>query len=310
MSSIPPSFIVAAVAVLLITLGLLVYLLYRLRVRRREIVEELGRPRRALDARGATGPGRMSSADLAFNQMQLVRAELRVAQRDGLDARPARTLLEEADRRYGQREYDRALELARNAHESLVRLRLEPAAASASPPEPQGLPPGLEVFAPPASAQEETRPQVPRNQAEARFQLRVLETELTAARSGPSGGSALAEAEPIARQATAAYEAGQFTEAMRLALRARRRLGASIQTLPPPSAAPASATPLPTDAEPGEAEAARCPSCERPAGPGDRFCRGCGGALGPGRCPGCGAALEPGDAFCGRCGRPMAPGPA
>lgn len=51
----------------------------------------------------------------------------------------------------------------------------------------------------------------------------------------------------------------------------------------------------------------RCPACDRPCQPGDRFCVGCGGTLPQvartePRCPSCGAAYREGDRFCARCG--------
>lgn len=302
MSAAPTVELLAALCVLIVTLGLLLYILARLRARRREIVEELSRPRRSLDSRALTGAGRPSTGDLAYNQMQLVRAELKVAQRDGLDGRPARSLLEEAERRYGQREYDRALELARTAHESLVRLRMASAGPSAPPANPLPTSPAEAAGAEqgPTEGTPEARPQVPRNQAEARFQLRLLASEL-AARPMASSDSTPAEAAELSREAQAAYDGGQYTEAMRLALRARRRLGASIESLP------AAATSGPA----GTAEAGSglsCPACGRPATAADRFCRGCGRAIGSPTCGACGAPRGPEDGFCGRCGQPFAAG--
>ncbi len=49
------------------------------------------------------------------------------------------------------------------------------------------------------------------------------------------------------------------------------------------------------------AVSAECPSCERPYGPGDRFCSGCGAQLPP-LCDACGATSRPETRFCTQCG--------
>ena len=48
----------------------------------------------------------------------------------------------------------------------------------------------------------------------------------------------------------------------------------------------------------------RCLACNLAAGPGDRFCEGCGTRL-PAACPACAALLRPGKPFCHQCGRPI-----
>src|SRR5437867_11603858 len=47
-----------------------------------------------------------------------------------------------------------------------------------------------------------------------------------------------------------------------------------------------------------------CPQCGAANRPGARFCRGCGGSLGP-RCTSCGADVRPESRFCDGCGAPV-----
>ncbi|MEZ5333207.1 MAG: protein kinase, partial [Thermoanaerobaculia bacterium] len=48
----------------------------------------------------------------------------------------------------------------------------------------------------------------------------------------------------------------------------------------------------------------RCPECDQPASPGQRFCGACGAELRT-RCAHCGESNPPENRFCGRCGRPV-----
>jgi hypothetical protein len=48
-----------------------------------------------------------------------------------------------------------------------------------------------------------------------------------------------------------------------------------------------------------------CPTCHRPARPGDLYCAGCGTRLAS-ACPACGEAVQPADFYCASCGIELA----
>jgi hypothetical protein len=135
--------------------------------------------------------------------------------------------------------------------------------------------------------------------------MRLLDSDLEAAkRTGPSDPGTLAGIDFQAK-ARSAFAVGQYTEALRFALRGRRGLGGNVETVAPGLGSGAirpGALPLdPALAAERAASAARCPSCGYPTTPDDVFCRGCGAPRTPTVCPKCGTPRTPTDTFCGRC---------
>jgi hypothetical protein len=203
--------------------------------------------------------------------------------------------------------------LAQSAHESLVVVRQRGSRSLPSPPamtnpssrSPQGATAASGTSPPPTPL-----PALPRNRAESQFQLRILDQEVRAAQAARPTQGATLEAASLQHQAQTAFDRGEFTEAFRLALRARRSLGGNVEALAPragPSApssraAPGSAPLDPAAIAEGVAGGERCPSCGYPSLPDDTFCRGCGTPRVPTTCPSCGAHRGPKDTFCGRCG--------
>jgi predicted RNA-binding Zn-ribbon protein involved in translation (DUF1610 family) len=279
------------------------YLLRRLRMRRAAV----GAP-----------PGPEVASDRAYNRLAMARREASLLEAQGVDTTRARDLIQLADRSLQSRDFDRAYELAHSAHESLVLLKREqggplfrpnpaPVAATATT-----LPSRLSAPVVPAPATPESGAspsaavQIPKNKLESQFQLHLFEKEVSSRTAGPSVDSARAQYD----LAQAAFGREEYTEALRLALKARRQLGGAVETLGPstpatPSVNPKTARPLPTDAArtaEATAHAARCPRCGQPIIAGDAFCRGCGAPYAPLSCPNCGAARTTADAFCGKCG--------
>ncbi|MCI4369419.1 MAG: zinc ribbon domain-containing protein, partial [Thermoplasmata archaeon] len=234
-----------------------------------------------------------------------------------------------------------AIDLAKSAHESLVERRgrspTKLPRIAAAPPRPSlredrrahspppMAEPGPTGGASPSSAQPPTdepeeleaapTPRLAKNRAESHFQLKLLDEEI--ARAKPGNGPSPVDAQRLASEARASYERGDYTEALRQALRGRRLVGGRLETLPAtkvawnpasPPAVPAPSASAPPNPPKGPV-AGECAKCGRARGASDRFCRGCGSPFGRDRCPGCGAAAEPTDAFCGRCGAAInAPG--
>ena len=166
---------------------------------------------------------------------------------------------------------------------------------------------------------------MPKNYLEARFVLRSLQDELKAASANRPGQPEVKEAEGWARRSEQAFDAKDYSESLRLALRGRRRLSpaqagtiaVSAGTLveaPPAQPSPSagrSSGPLEGPAGPlsgpsdGGTPPVRCPRCGRENPAANRFCRGCGVVLSPPRCPRCNAPVAPEDGFCGSCGSPL-----
>lgn len=260
------------------------------------------------------------ASDRAYNRLALARREADLLAAQGGDVARARDLIALAESSLRSREFDRAYELAQSAHETLVTARrrqasagvlgspsrgpapVAPLAAAAPILEAPSGPKGEGGVAPPVP------PAVPKNRAEAQFQLRLFEEDLVTAKGKDGGAQPSAEARELYVQAQAAFSRGDYGEAFRLALRGRRRVGATVEALAPSPVSPVppgQPSPSPTDvaaAAERVALADRCPSCGHPISPDDSFCRGCGTARTPTACPKCGASRKAGDAFCGKCG--------
>ena len=309
-----PSTLEIAVGLLALVAALLgmAYLLYRLRLRRRQL-------RLELDA----APGLVD--DRAFNQMRIARSEAEILERTGVDVHRATEQLARAQQRYDLRDYADALSLAQSAHESLVALRttglsrlpsagprLSPAsrpsvgssAERPDPPEAADAGSSLEAPAPTPP------PRLAKNRAESHFQLLLLAEEVEKAKGTSADPERLEGAQALQRQSQSAFDAREYTDALRLALKARRTLGAPVETLAPArsiggvASAPdmtrsgAGLPPLPS---------AACTTCGRAVAPSDQFCRACGTPKAPRLCPQCGTRIEPHDVYCGGCGAPMGP---
>jgi len=296
--------IVVILAVLVVAVLLL--LLRRLRERRAKLLGELrDRPEHIQDR--------------AFNRIAMARREAEILTRQGADIARPRDLIAQAQGAFDVRNYDRAYELAQQAHEALVHSRLDgplpaspptahvPAPAPASPELGSRVGPDAGSIPPPSSAP------IPKNRAESQFQLRLLDQELDSAQAGPTGSTSVREATKLRTDAGRAFDRADYTDAFRLALKGRRAIGAQVESLP--AAGPG--TPVPDDGNGSRngfdatrsaeqaASAERCPSCGYPTLAGDAFCRGCGEPRTPRICTKCGAARQPSDTFCGGCGTPF-----
>jgi hypothetical protein len=301
------------------------YAIFRMRRRRKQLVAELSDSPEVKE-------------DRAHNQIRLASAEADILERAGVDVARPRDLLAQAQARLERRAVDEAISLARSAHEALVVLkRGEPSTPLASEgresfghrfsPVAAGVPSSSSAVAPLAGLGERRSEQpshsetmaeapppisgsrLPKNRVESHFQLRLLSEELDQPTPGGSPAPTHVEAEKLRDDAQRAYDSGDFTEALRLALKGRRRLGARIEALPPsPGSRPATDAPSGPEAAPsGEAAATEsCPRCGRANRPSDRFCRACGAPRQLSKCPRCGTPAAPADQFCGGCGSPLA----
>jgi RNA polymerase subunit RPABC4/transcription elongation factor Spt4 len=263
--------------------------------------------------------------DRSYNLIRIARAEAETLKRQGVDVHVAETAIADADDAMRHRNYDMAVLDARRAHEVLVGLRARPVplpgtSASAPPPlsrsmtpptpTPNATVPSNEPPPSPEGVPGTDAPPVPRlakNRAESRFQISLLNEEIAAASPSRANDPALLEASSATKDAQAAYDRADYTEAMRLALRGRRKLGTRIETLPPPTTRiPPTPPALAPVALGGPAGMAPCVQCGRPLKAADKFCRACGTPKSPSACAMCGTAVEPEDRFCPACGATVA----
>jgi hypothetical protein len=287
----------------------------RLAARRRELQGEIAESEARTEER-------------AHNQILLGEAELATLTREGFDVARPKGLLDDARSAFARRDYHHALQIARSVHDQLVRLRVSGAGPSptlANPPirtlfgagPPADLAPAVE--APLASTSEDApRAALPKNQLESRFQIRLLTEELVVAVRSRPGAPELSEANRLAREASASADRADYTEALRLSLKARRLLGGKVEGLPAPAGSfpaaaaagsgsdPATEGPVPPRPPSDGRSGGECPRCHRPLRVGDVFCRSCGTPVTAPKCPRCGAAFEADDRFCPRCGAPTA----
>jgi predicted RNA-binding Zn-ribbon protein involved in translation (DUF1610 family) len=290
----------------IVVIGLLLYLMRRLRRKRDKLLNELKDAPELIQ-------------DRAFNRIAMARREAEILSRTGADVAAARTLIAQAQGAFDTRNYDRAYESAQSAHEALVNARraggtgllpTPPRAVPPTSPEPVAAPlaSGATTSPPPRTT---NAPPIPKNRVESQFQLRVLGEEIESARSSHRPGSKVQTAETMRQQAQAAFTSGEYTEAFRLALRGRRELGGALETLPAAGhVSGASGESLGEPSGPLDvgavaertASANRCPDCGNPMLADDAFCRGCGRPRADLKCPQCGASRGPKDTFCGRCG--------
>ncbi len=297
--------IVFVVVLAVIVAALLLYLLRRLKNKRAKLLSELSdKPE--------------LSQDRAFNRIAMARREVGILVGQGFDVHRAQELIADAQGAFDTRQYDRAYQLAQSAHESLVNARQAGTRTTGTPlpSKGSGTAPalgatGAAAAAPPVSASTSPeRPVIPKDRVESQFQLRLLGEELDALPSGRARDPTVAGATALRGQASAAFDRGDYSAAFRLALRGRRTLGGTLETLPPAGAATTGAPKgdangASTDASQAAEAAAskeRCPDCGYPAVSGDAFCRGCGRPQAPLTCPTCGSPRGATEPFCGRCG--------
>jgi hypothetical protein len=280
-----------------ITAGILLYVSRRLRARRDKLRSEL-----------STKPE--LAQDRAFNRLAMARREADLLLRQGTDVGRAQELIAQAQGAFDTRQFERAYELAQQAHESLVFARQSrtPLPAAAAPHAAAAAGPMSAPVV--AGASLGPTPTIPKNRAESQFQLRLLDQELDAAGQGAPRAPGVSAATQLRLDAQAAFDRSDFTNAFRLALKGRRALGAPVESLPAVGSSAAEGPDGGRAADPDTsaeiaASAERCPSCGYPALPGDAFCRGCGKPRGPTVCSKCGAPRTQSDTFCGKCGAPF-----
>jgi len=312
LSSFEISLILIIIVLAVIVAGLLLYLLRRLKSRRAKLLSELeDRPE--------------LNQDRAFNRLAMARREAEILSGQGVDVQRAQALIAESQGAFDLHHYEAAYKSAQSAHEALVNARRQSARSTGSPLPTSGggsspttsatlssAPPARIGGAGPSPAAEPSpRPTIPKYRAESQFQIRLLTDELQGLPARRAKDPTGVQAASFRRQASEAFDRNDYVEAFRLALRGRRALGGTLESLPAtgPGVAPAPAagngsgrpSDIATAAE-NVASGERCPDCGYPTLPGDAFCRGCGRPKAALTCPSCGAPRGAQEPYCGRCG--------
>ncbi|HXQ93978.1 MAG TPA: hypothetical protein VN864_02260, partial [Thermoplasmata archaeon] len=215
--------ILVAVLLLGVGFGLYYILSRRLKARLAQIRESIGESPNFAD-------------DRAHNLVVLARSEAAALKRVGADVHVAETALDDAEGALKRGEYDDATRSARRAHELLLAqkaagspLLLAPApsrsmpkSSPASDPTPRTNRSPDPVAPGDGTGEAGSPPRLAKNRAESRFQIGLLNEEIGSSAPESRGSPGIAEAKNGSAEAQAAYDRADYTEALRLALRARR----------------------------------------------------------------------------------------
>jgi len=303
--------VVFVVFLAVVVVALLLYMMRRFKERRAKLLNELDQ-------------GHVSTQDRAFNRLAMARREARLLSDQGVDVSRAEELIAEGQGSFDTQHFDQAYRAAQSAHEALVNARLRGSRTTAAPlpstagssgashPLAEPSPASGPTTAPPAASELPARPTIAKNQAESQFQIRLLTEEIDALPARRTKDPNVVQASDLRRQAHEAAAKGDYTEAFRLALRGRRALGSTLETLPlGPGVTGTGAAGVGngsgmkgdlTETAETVAGGERCPECGYPTLAGDAFCRGCGKPKAAMTCPTCGAARGADEPFCGQCG--------
>ncbi|HTY47589.1 MAG TPA: zinc ribbon domain-containing protein [Methanomassiliicoccales archaeon] len=138
---------------------------------------------------------------------------------------------------------------------------------------------------------------LPENYLESKFIIASVSDALAKAKDE---GKNVSEPEELLTQAKQLYGKGEYTEALKYAMRAKRRLAGEDEE--PEAPKPVKQTPAP-EADKQKQKYDYCRNCNSLVDEGDTFCRRCGQKVErvP-HCPSCGAEVANDDVFCRKCG--------
>lgn len=195
----------------------------------------------------------------------------------GLGSAQASALLQEAWQAHYEGHPGEADSLAAEARSLLLEVLQRDEVPDAGPEEVEALPEEKPVLG----------KEYPKNYLQAKFLLGVLRDRLKGAKKGSPEAK---RARQLARDARTTFDEERYTDAVALALNARRALDGEAEDEVGP--------------ETPRREADGCPSCGTPVGLDDTFCGRCGTPLEADEraCPGCKTGVAPDDNFCRKCG--------
>ncbi len=247
--------------------------------------------------------------DEAFNAILTTRQVINVILRQGGDTIAAQRVLEEAKYAYEKGRYDEAMRLAENARHELTH-------PGKSAPEEQGASDlekvAEEVLTTPSSSEDlYAGTKLPEDQSgsylSAQFELNGAREDV---KKAVALGKDVSSAQSLLGEADSAFEQGNYTRVLSLAVRARKTIGVggAIETIPLKALEPPEIEeePAPT-AERTVPRGNICTKCGEQIEKGDAFCGKCGTRVILERtCENCGTRARPSDKFCRKCGGKVA----
>lgn len=231
--------------------------------------------------------------DDAYSSVATTKAVASSLAANGRDVLEAETIIYRAESAYERGDYAACKELADQARTALHHSRSKEL---------------TDLPAPPAPTNEEKRSsevpahqtrKMPANYLESKFIIETVESMLCTADM-----EARTEAEPHCLDSKKYFGEGDYTAALRSAMKARRILQGSPSPTEKKATAPTEVISLPKKAAEKKEEAVlpKCPHCGAVMGPEDEFCFACGKRPQAKVCPSCAREVSEGDEFCRKCG--------
>jgi len=235
--------------------------------------------------------------DDAYNAVATIKAVASSLRDNGREVMEAEMIIYRAESAYESGNYAECKEFADQARSSLLRSKSKNDLADMSEPP---APTTVEKLSTEVPANMTKK--MPANYLESKFIIETADGMVQAA-----GEEARTEAELLCQEAKGAFEAGDYTAALRSAMRAKRALEGSAGKQKGRAFANAEVLVLPKKkeerpAEEAAAEVTKCENCGAAVGPEDGFCFACGKRQGPKVCPSCSKEVAEDDAFCRKCG--------
>ncbi len=247
--------------------------------------------------------------DDAYNQIQIVRSMTRMMKDRGYRVDAVENMLTKAENAYQAQRYLESLEITANARRTLLRMKDEGVVEDNLSPQVKK---ELEIIKKieQKSEQGEMPPQVkdfvkklPPNYLQSKFEIGVVEEKIL----NMEEGQLKEYAKLYVHRAKRAFEAGDYNEALRLAVKGNRIIDTG--ELEPdtveqkPVEEPLKIATLVDENEEGNEEEIHCPECGAVVRPEDKYCWSCGAKLVfIYTCPNCGAEVTSEDKFCRHCG--------
>jgi len=247
--------------------------------------------------------------DDAYNQIQMIKSMTKLMRSKGYNVSSVEMMIAKAERAYDSQRYLESIEIVNNAKRALWRLKEERGMEDKISPEVER---ELEII---KKIEEEPKkdempPQVkdfvrklPENYLQSKFEIGVVEEKIIKMEEGE-----LKEyAKMYIERAKRAFEIGDYTEALRLAVKCNKMIDSGEisyvgiekkeESAPKPAIAPL------IEEEKEEEEELHCPQCGAIVRADDKYCWNCGAKLVfIYACPNCGAEVSSEDRFCRHCG--------